>query len=141
MIRSVYYQPIVHSNIDIYRVSSFAALPYSHCICLLEIFVVFKHVSFKTIPPTGRTEGYNTCMFYKMNPPQTYENDNRRQEAAWPSGQRVGLIIPRSQVQAHLWPLAVFVLSRPEFRSLATLVNSQLVTSCQLGFLILLCYV
>ena len=33
-----------------------------------------------------------------------------------------------------------FVLGRPEFKSLATLVNSQLVaSSCQLGFLILLC--
>ena len=33
---------------------------------------------------------------------------------------------------------AVFVLGRPEFRSLATLVNSQLVASSQLGFLIML---
>ena len=47
MIRSVYYQAIVHSKIDIYRVGSFAALTYSHCICLLEFFVVFKHVRFK----------------------------------------------------------------------------------------------
>ena len=33
---------------------------------------------------------------------------------------------------------AEFVLGRPEFRSLATLVNSQLVASSQLGFLIML---
>ena len=33
---------------------------------------------------------------------------------------------------------AGFVLGRPEFRSLATLVNSQLVASSQLGFLIML---
>ena len=29
---------------------------------------------------------------------------------------------------------------RPEFKSSASLVNSQLVASCQLGFLILLCF-
>ena len=62
-------------------------------------------------------------------------------EAAWPSGQRVGLVIPRSEVRVRLWPLAGFVLGLPEFKSSATLVNSQPVASCQLGFLILLCYV
>ena len=61
------------------------------------------------------------------------------QEAEWPSGQRVGLTIRRSQVQVPLWPLAGFVLGRPEFKFSATLVNSQLVAFCQLGFLILLC--
>ena len=60
-------------------------------------------------------------------------------EAAWPSGQRVGLAIRRSRVRVPLWPLAVFVLGRPEFKFSATLVNSQLVAFCQLGFLILLC--
>ena len=55
-------------------------------------------------------------------------------EAAWPSGQRVGLAIRRSRVQVPLWPLAGFVLGRPEFKFSATLVNSQLVASCQLGF-------
>ena len=34
-----------------------------------------------------------------------------------------------------------FVPGLPEFKSSATLVNIQLVASCQLGFLILLCYV
>ena len=34
-----------------------------------------------------------------------------------------------------------FVLGSSEFKSSATLVNIQLVASCQLGFLILLCYV
>ena len=62
-------------------------------------------------------------------------------EAAWPSGQRVGLVIRRSQVRVRLWPLAGFVLGGPEFKSSATHVNSQLGTSCQLGLLILLCYV
>ena len=40
-----------------------------------------------------------------------------------------------------LWPLAGFVLSCPNFKYLATLVYSQLVTSNQLGLLILLCCV
>ena len=61
------------------------------------------------------------------------------EEAAWPSGQRVALAIRRSRVRVPLWPLARFVLGRPEFKFSATLVNSQLVTFCQLGFLILLC--
>ena len=56
-----------------------------------------------------------------------------------PSGQRVGLAIRRSQVRVPLWPLAGFVFGRPEFKFSATLVNSQLVAFCQLGFLILLC--
>ena len=38
-------------------------------------------------------------------------------------------------------PLAGFVLGHPEFKYSATLVNSELVASCQLGFLVLLCYV
>ena len=63
-----------------------------------------------------------------------------RKEAAWPSDQCIGLTIQRSQVQVPHWPLAGFVLSRPEFKSSAMLVNSQLVASCQLGCLILLCY-
>ena len=61
------------------------------------------------------------------------------EEAAWPSGQRVGLAIRRSRVRVPLWPLAGFVLGRPEFKFSATFVNSQLVAFCQLGFLILLC--
>ena len=62
-------------------------------------------------------------------------------EAACPIGQRVWLVIPRSQVRVPLRPLAGFVLCRPEFKSSATLVNSHLVPSCQLRFLILLRYV
>ena len=60
-------------------------------------------------------------------------------EAAWPSGQCVGLAIRRSRARVSLWPLAGFLLGRPEFKFSATLVNSQLVAFCQLGFLILLC--
>ena len=43
------------------------------------------------------------------------------------------------RVQVPLWPLAGFVLARSKLKSLAKLVNSQLVASCQLGLLILLC--
>ena len=63
----------------------------------------------------------------------TKESDGDR-EAGWPSGLRVGLAIWRSWVRVPLWPLAGFVLGHPEFKSSATLVNSQLVASCQLGF-------
>ena len=51
----------------------------------------------------------------------------------------VGLAIRRSRVRVPLLSLAGFVLGRPEFKSSATLVNSHLVASCQLGFLIQLC--
>ena len=51
-------------------------------------------------------------------------------EAAWLSGQCVGLAIRQSRVQVPLWPLAEFVLCGPEFKSSAMLVNSQLVASC-----------
>ena len=55
--------------------------------------------------------------------------------AVWPSGLHVGLVIQRFWVQVPLWPLARFVLGHLEFKSLDTLVNIQLVPSCQLGFL------
>ena len=60
-------------------------------------------------------------------------------ETAWLSGQRVGLAIRWSRVRVPLWPLAGFVLGCPELKSSASLANSQLVASCQLGLLILLC--
>ena len=44
-----------------------------------------------------------------------------------------------SRVQVALWRLAGFVLGRSELKSSPTLVKSQLVASCQLGVLILLC--
>ena len=44
-------------------------------------------------------------------------------------------------IQVLLWPLARFVLGCPKFKSLAMLVNNQLVASCQLAVLILLCSV
>ena len=47
-----------------------------------------------------------------------------------------GLAIRWSRVRVPLWPLAVFVLGHPEFKSPAMLINSQLVASCQLRFLI-----
>ena len=63
-------------------------------------------------------------------------------KAAWLSGQRIGLAIRWPMVPsptlATCW--INFVLGCPEFKSSATLV-SQLVASCQFGFLVLLCYV
>ena len=41
---------------------------------------------------------------------------------------------PAVSGSSRLWLLAGFVLGRPEFKSSATLVNSKLVASCQLGF-------
>ena len=41
------------------------------------------------------------------------------------TGQHVGLAIWQSWVRFLLWPLAGFVLNCPEFKSSATLVNSQ----------------
>ena len=48
-------------------------------------------------------------------------------QAAWPSGQHVGLAIWWSWVRVPRWPLAGVVLGYPDFKSSATLVNSQLV--------------
>ena len=59
-------------------------------------------------------------------------------EPAGPSDQCITLAIWHSWVRVPLWLLTGFVLGRPKFNSLATLVNSQLVTFCQ-GGLILLC--
>ena len=58
-------------------------------------------------------------------------------DAACLCDQRVGLAIPRSRVRVPLWPLAGFVLGRPELKSSATLENSQLVASLPAGFLTL----
>ena len=46
-----------------------------------------------------------------------------------------------SWVQVLPWSLAGFVLGHPEFKFSATIESSQLVASCQLMFLILLCSV
>ena len=54
--------------------------------------------------------------------------------AARLGGQRIGLAIRRSWVRVQLWPLAGFVLGRPEIKSSTTLVNTQLVTFRQLRF-------
>ena len=62
-------------------------------------------------------------------------------EVVWPSGQRAGLAIWRTHVRVPLWRLAGFVLVYPEFKSSATLVNSQLAASCQMELLILLCFI
>ena len=50
--------------------------------------------------------------------------------------------IKRPRVQVLPWPLAGFVLGILEFKSSAMLVKQQnWFTSCQLGFLIMLCYI
>ena len=54
--------------------------------------------------------------------------------AKWPT-RRTG------NPEVPLGPLAGFVNCRPEFKSSATLVTSQVGASGQLGFLILLCYI
>ena len=46
---------------------------------------------------------------------------------------------PAVRVRVPLWPLAGFVVGRPELKSSVTLVNSQLVACCKLGFLIPFC--
>ena len=53
---------------------------------------------------------------------------------AWLSGQCVRLVIRQPQVRVLLRPLAEFVLARPYYKSLATLVKGQLAASCQLEF-------
>ena len=52
--------------------------------------------------------------------------------AEWSVRRIRNLAVPSSS--ASPWPLAGFVLGCSEFISSATLVNSQLVASCQLGF-------
>ena len=64
---------------------------------------------------------------------EVYFLHEEEEEAAWPSGQRIRLIIQRSWVQVPLLPLCVFVLSRPELKSSAMLVNSQLVHLLPVG--------
>ena len=56
-------------------------------------------------------------------------------EAAWLSGWSAGLAIQQSRVRVSPWPLAGFVLGCPEFKSSATLVNSQLVCLRPVGIL------
>ena len=56
--------------------------------------------------------------------------------AEWPACSTHNLAVPGSSLQ--LWPLNGLVLDRPQFKSLAMLVNNQLVVFCQLEFLILL---
>ena len=61
---------------------------------------------------TKRTTLRNTaCLIYTLTL-------NGYKEAAWPSGQRVGLVIPLSQVRVRLWTLAGIVRGLPEFKSL-----------------------
>ena len=56
-------------------------------------------------------------------------------EAVWPSGWSARLVIRKPQLQVPPWLLAAFVLCSPEFKSSATLVNSQLVCLLPVGIL------
>ena len=71
-------------------------------------------------------------------PSASLQKKKDRKLTTWPRGQRFGLAIPLSRVRVLLWLLARFVLGCPDFKSSATLVNSHLVASCQLGLLMLL---
>ena len=55
----------------------------------------------------------------------------------WPACWNHHLAVPGLSLRP-LWPLDGFVLDHPQFKSLAMLVNNQLVVFCQLEFLILL---
>ena len=54
----------------------------------------------------------------------------------WPACWNHNLAVP--SLSHPLWPLDGFVLDHPQFKSLAMLVNNQLVVFCQLEFLNLL---
>ena len=60
-----------------------------------------------------------------------------RELLGWQRGRVVSASDSRSWVRVPLWPLAGFVRGRLEFKSLARLVNSQLVASCQLPHVML----
>ena len=68
-----------------------------------------------------------------------YTVHNVSLKAVWLSGQHVRLRIWQSWIWILLWSLAGFVLGCPNVKYSATLVYSQLVTSNQLGFVILWC--
>ena len=58
-------------------------------------------------------------------------------EAAWPSGQRLDSQSGGPGFESRSgYLLYYFVLGHPEFKSPAMLINSQLLASCQLRFLI-----
>ena len=104
-------------------------------VLLAQIFsYVYYHAEYFSCPRWCRwsAKAGNLILIFNFSSQSPHLN-------AWPSGQRIGLAIRRSRVRVPLWPLAGFVLGRPEFKFSAMIVNSQLVAFCQLGFLILLC--
>ena len=54
--------------------------------------------------------------------------------AKWSAHQTCNVVVTGSS-------LALWLLAHPQLKSLATLVNSHLVASCQLGYLILSCHI
>ena len=94
------------------------------------------HFAWNLVPCAGEASEGGTVV--KIGRPDNCDwklwlKENKIKEAALPSGQRVGIAMRLSQVRDALWSLTGFVFCRPEFKSLATLLNSQLVASCQLG--------
>ena len=102
--------------------------------CVIQVKKIMMIVMTMTITTTMATKMMTTTMTTRTMMMTIAMTTTMSREEVWPSGQRVGLSIRRSRVRVPLWRLAGFVLGRPEFKSSATLVNSQLVASCQLGF-------
>ena len=80
-------------------------------------------------------------MIYDFHTQTIKNSGTHQQEAAWPSCQRVETCNPVVPGWSHaLATNTRFVLGFPEFKSFVMLVvNSQVVASCQLGFLTLVC--
>ena len=94
-----------------------------------------------TIPPGRGREGH--CFIITNVRSRVFEQFNLlsprypgSRVAEWSGHRTCNLAVPGL---SSVWPLAGFVLGCSEFISSASLVNSQLVASCQMAFLILLC--
>ena len=118
--RGKHNKPITHKNGQIFL------LGLKSKICILKKSILHLHHAVLNIFCR-----HCTTSTWKRLIAHFMEDVNKRRrillEAAWPSCRRGGLAIQRSRVRFPLWPLAWFVLGRPEFKSSATLVNSQLV--------------
>ena len=101
-------------------------------VSLVNNAVVFKYVHVIKI----YLKRYVICSLIKTQN-KTAPHKKNKQANKQTTRQR-GRVVSASDSQSG-GPAAGFVLGRPEFKFSATLVNSQLVAFCQLGFLILLC--
>ena len=94
-----------------------------------EDFALMKALS-DIIQSVNKSTGMNSLQLLPFSLPSFL----KRQRAKWST-----LASRRSWLRVPLWPPAGFVLAYLEFRYKATIVNSQPLASCQVGFLILLC--